>query len=100
MTDKSAVLVPTPAVRLGEALSSYRAGLIETREVVLIILETVPQMSAAPVSPPSVVEAETLEVIRQMASRGFRQAGCDGWRAQEMCRQIEALIASSLPVGD
>lgn len=35
---------------------------------------------------------ETTILIRELASRGADKAGCDGWRAQEMCRQIVQII--------
>ncbi len=39
---------------------------------------------------------EALEVALSQAKRGADKAGCDGWRAQEMCRQIVPLIEKSL----
>ncbi|UTC28071.1 hypothetical protein GURKE_00390 [Brevundimonas phage vB_BpoS-Gurke] len=39
---------------------------------------------------------EALLVARSQAMRGADKAGCDGWRAQEMCRQIGPLIDQAL----
>jgi hypothetical protein len=39
---------------------------------------------------------ESLTVALDQAKRGADKAGCDGWRAQEMCRQIVPLIESAL----
>lgn len=41
-------------------------------------------------------EAQTL--IGDLAAKGADKAGCDGWRAQEMCRQIVQILArAALP---
>lgn len=37
-------------------------------------------------------DVEALEVALSQAKRGADKAGCDGWRAQEMCRQIVQLL--------
>lgn len=38
------------------------------------------------------VPVETLRVALDQAKRGADKAGCDGWRSQEMCRQIVQLL--------
>lgn len=42
------------------------------------------------------VAVEALTVARSQAERGADKAGCDGWRSQEMCRQIVPLIDQAL----
>ena len=37
-----------------------------------------------------------LAVALDQANRGADKAGCDGWRAQEMCRQIALLLTEAL----
>lgn len=37
---------------------------------------------------------EVTRSILDLATKGADKAGCDGWRAQEMCRQIVALLSA------
>lgn len=37
-------------------------------------------------------EPDALRLVRELATKGADKAGCDGWRAQEMCRQIVQLL--------
>lgn len=43
-----------------------------------------------------IVPRELLTVAHDQAKRGADKAGCDGWRAQEMCRQIGQLLDKAL----
>lgn len=38
-----------------------------------------------------------LAAALRLAEHGANKAGCDGWRAQEMCRQIVPLLQALLP---
>lgn len=48
-------------------------------------------LTAAPVSAGDDELRAKLALIHDLAKRGADKAGCDGWRAQEMCRQIQTL---------
>jgi len=54
-------------------------------------------LTAAPVREEGgAVDAEAVRVALDQARRGADKAGCDGWRAQEMCRQIAQLLEKAL----
>lgn len=42
------------------------------------------------------IATEALEVAGSEATRGAEKAGCDGWRADAMCRSIAKLTAQAL----
>lgn len=51
---------------------------------------------AVAASPATHLDIEAINVALSQAKRGADKAGCDGWRAQEMCRQIVQLLEKAL----
>ena len=47
-------------------------------------------------TPMVLVPRDLLTAAHDRAKRGADKAGCDGWRAKELCRQIEQLLDKDL----
>jgi NTP pyrophosphatase (non-canonical NTP hydrolase) len=95
---------PPPALRLNELIANEAADVANFAMMVADVcgglpdsaVRSIPESTTHPAPDALRVAVEALAVAKSQAERGADKAGCDGWRSQEMCRQVVPLIDQAL----